>query len=337
MDLFRLPLPFVSVALMALLAARLARAEGLERVAQRLFIALAALCMVRAVLVGLRFGYGLEAVIPIQRLLPLTLGPLAYLGFRRVTDPGFAVGPGLVRHGGLVLLLLAFCLSMPQGIRWVDFMMLISLGGYGAALGRLYRRGPDGWPGLGFTAAEPIRLALRLMLLLLIGEGVLDSLIALDFLWAEGRHVPTLISVGNLLLIAALGWMLLRRPAPIAPPAPSPLPEVAADHEQLLADLDRLLADPALYGDPDLTLARLAKRLHVPARRVSEAVNRQHGMNVSHYVNRARLLAAADLLRSSDLAIAEVMTRCGFRSKSNFNRECHRVFGCAPSDVRAGA
>lgn len=335
MDLFRLPLPFVTVALMALLAARLARAEGLERGAQRVFIALAAVCILRAVLVGLRFGYGLEELIPLQRLLPLTLGPLAYLGFRRLTDPRFAIGRGLAWHGGLAAGLMALCLTLPKGLLWVDAMMLASLGGYGTALWRLYRRGPDTWLSLGLSTADWVRLTLRLTLLVFVGEAVLDTLIALDFFWADGRHAPGFISIGNLLLIAALGWMLLRRPAPNAPLAPRPSPEMRDDQAQLLADLDRLLADPTLYGDPDLTLARLAKRLHVPARRVSEAVNRQHGMNVSQYVNHARLLAAANLLRGSEIPIADVMIRCGFRSKSNFNRECHRVFGKAPSEVRA--
>lgn len=333
MDLFRLPLPFVSVALMALLAARLARAEGVERVARSLFLALALVCILRAILVGLRFGYGVEEAIPVQRLLPFTLGPLTYLGFRRLTDPGFAIGRALVRHGGLVLALGAVCLSLPRGFPLVDLMMLGSLGGYGAALGRLYRIGPDGWPGLRLAATAPVRLALRLMLLLFIGEGLLDSVIALDFFWTRGRHVPDLIALGNLLLIAALGWTLLRRPAPVEPTPP--LTTNPDDQTQLLADLDRLLTDPALYGDADLTLTRLAKRLHVPARRVSEAVNQRHGVNVSHYVNRARILAAADLLRDTNLPIAEIMGRCGFRSKSNFNRECHRVLGRAPSDVRA--
>lgn len=334
MDLFRLPLPFVTLSLMALLAVRLARADGVERVARTLFLLLAALSILRSGLVGLRFGYGVETLIPLQRMLPLTLGPLTYLCFYRLTDRGFPVARAALRHGALALALILVCLTVPQGILWVDFVMLFSLGGYGYALWQLYRVGPDGWPGLGFGSADLVRLGLRLMLLVFAGEALLDSSIALDFLLAEGRHAPALIAVGNVFVILALAWALLHRPNP--PARANPPPDEENRQARLLDDLDRLLADPAFYGDPDLTLARLAKRLHVPARRISEAINQRHGINVSHYVNRIRVLVAADMLRNTDRPIAEIMTACGFRSKSNFNRECHRVLGGSPSAVRAG-
>lgn len=336
---FYLPLPFLTALLMALLAVRLTRAEAVEPVARGYFLALGGVFIAQALLVGLRFGYGIDQFIPVQRVLPFAIGPLTFLGFRRLIDPSRPpLGDGL-RHGGPALALMIVCPLLPPLRPLLDFFILISMAGYGIGLARLYRRGPDGWPGIGLAAAAPVRLLMRVMLLFLAGESLIDGSIAVDFFYWEGRHAPGLIAVGNLGVIAALGWGLVHQPRPMRPPEPSPIPKATpddADHAALLVALDALLADPALYGDPDLSLARLAKRLHVPARRVSEAINQCHGMNVSQYVNRARLLAAEPRLRHGSEPIGVVMESCGFRSKSNFNRECHRVLGGSPSAVRAG-
>ena len=102
----------------------------------------------------------------------------------------------------------------------------------------------------------------------------------------------------------------------------------------LLDRLETLLASHKLHHDPDLSLTRLARRLSVPSRRVSEAVNRQLGENVSQFVNRRRVEDAAALLLQSDKPVAEAMLEAGFRSKSNFNREFRRVTGQTPGDYR---
>lgn len=336
MDAFHLPLPFLTALLMALLAVRLTRAEALEPVGRGLFLTLGAVFIAQALLVGLRFGYGIDQFIPFQRVLPFAIGPLSFLGFRRLTDPARPWRRGVLVHGGTALGLMILCpLLAPLG-PVLDFLILISMIGYAVALTRLYRQGPDGWPGIGLAAAGPVRLLMRAMLLFLIGESLIDGSIAVDFFFWGGKYVPSLIGLGHLGVIAALGWGLLHQPDPTPPPAPIPAVAPEADQAALLDALDSLLADPAVYGDADLSLARLAKRLHVPARRVSEAINQRHGMNVSQYVNRARLLAAEPRLRQGSEPIGAVMESCGFRSKSNFNRECRRVLGGSPSAIRSG-
>lgn len=336
MDAFHLPLPFLTALLMAVMAARLTRTEGLDPVARRLFQFLGAVFVTRALLVGVRFGYGIDALIPLQRVLPFAVGPLAYLGFRRLTDTTKPwVGQG-IRHGGLAAALMVLCpLIRPLG-PLLDFLILLSMVGYTLGLAQLYRRGPDGWPSIGLADADGIRWLLHITLVFFASEGLIDGIVAIDFFLMGGRHAPIVIAIGNLGLIGALGWGLAYHRAAPAPRPAIPIDTSEADRSALLAALDGLLADPAIYGDPDLTLARLAKRLRVPARRVSEAVNQHHAMNVSQYVNRIRLLAAEPRLRNGTEPIGVVMESCGFRSKSNFNRECHRVLGGAPSAIRAG-
>ncbi|MBP0651738.1 hypothetical protein J8J40_32220, partial [Mycobacterium tuberculosis] len=56
----------------------------------------------------------------------------------------------------------------------------------------------------------------------------------------------------------------------------------------------------ALWRDPDLTLDRLARKAGWPARAISAAVNRRHGVNVSQFVNARRIAAAQALLADTD-------------------------------------
>ncbi len=90
----------------------------------------------------------------------------------------------------------------------------------------------------------------------------------------------------------------------------------------------------ALYKDADLNLARLARKAGVPARKVSSAINRVKGKNVSQFVNEYRIDEACRLLTESDRSITELMFEAGFQTKSNFNREFSRVTGVSPKQWR---
>ena len=50
-----------------------------------------------------------------------------------------------------------------------------------------------------------------------------------------------------------------------------------------------LLEEQKLYLDPDLTLNQIARRLILPIKGVSSAVNRTTGENVSRYINARRM------------------------------------------------
>lgn len=120
--------------------------------------------------------------------------------------------------------------------------------------------------------------------------------------------------------------------------ASTPSAKTASDeHRRLATDLDRLMSEKRLWSDPDLNLARLARRLGSPARAVSEAVNRVHGISVSHYVNNHRIEEACRLLTDTDMPVTRILFEAGFVTKSNFNREFLRVTGQNPSDWRRRA
>ena len=107
------------------------------------------------------------------------------------------------------------------------------------------------------------------------------------------------------------------------------------DYAALMQQLNTLLVDQALFADNELNLQRLARKAGVPARQVSRAVNSQTGLNVSQWVNEARINAACELLRQSDASIIEIMDKVGFATKSNFNREFRRITNTSPTAWRS--
>lgn len=109
-----------------------------------------------------------------------------------------------------------------------------------------------------------------------------------------------------------------------------------SDHPQVLSRIEDLFAREGLHRSEDLTLRHLSRRLGLPDRRISEAVNRLRGVNLSQFVNEHRIRDACVLLRDTDQSILQIALAVGFASKSNFNREFQRVVGQTPSGWRAG-
>ena len=73
---------------------------------------------------------------------------------------------------------------------------------------------------------------------------------------------------------------------------------------ELVARLRTLLQKDPLFLDPDLTLSRLARRLQVPVKDLSKAINQICGENVSRYVNRHRIAHACELLKQGQSAVS---------------------------------
>ncbi len=335
-SLVALPLPVLSALLCAVLAVLVRRLDlGNDR-APILFSLLFALFALEATLVAFRFGYGIKRLIFVQGILPLLVGPLMYLGFAAL-----AVSPGRFRrlvlwHLGAVVAVVLGAQLLPMRMVPLDWAISGSYLFYAAALFLMWRKGPDH---LVLARLDVSRSAAQWMLWgvgLLTVLLVLDSAISISFAMQEGGRASALISYGSILLIVfllavffVLPPFLTARPAKVKPPSGAD-----ANAAQLEGAARDLLEGTGLYLDPDLTIQRLAKRLHVPVRGLSAAINESQGMNVSQYVNGFRLSHAADLLCRSDESIATVMAQSGFLTRSNFYREFQRVYGQSPAVYR---
>ena len=79
------------------------------------------------------------------------------------------------------------------------------------------------------------------------------------------------------------------------------LVQVASEEDtQIIDRLDALIEQWRLYLDPDFTLIRLARRLGLPVKTLSSAINRVSGGNVSRYINARRIKAACAALEQGD-------------------------------------
>lgn len=343
-----IPLSFaVSLFLVAFLLRLLLQGrESLVR--NHLFVVLIALYAAQTTLVGLRWGYSMTAVLPLLSLLATAIPPLTYLAFRdlaREEGAGLSLGdwPHLLPTAALVLM--HFVWRDP-----IDLLIIAEFLAYGLWLLWLARLGPDGLVAARLDGTLRSHRSLLLSALTLVASALTDIAISLDLLWGEGRHSALMVSAATTLILLLLGIAAVvagaeegdgeaddePRNSAVPSAAPPSVPQpLSGEHEAVAASLDRLMAERRLYGDAGLNLGKLARRLGLPARTVSQAVNRVHGTSVSQYVNNFRVAEACRLLSTTDMPVTRIVFEAGFMTKSNFNREFLRVTGTSPTAFRA--
>lgn len=326
------PVPFVVALLLVLLFMALARRNDEIR-ANRPFLALIALCAVQSVLVGLRWGYG---VTELRYALPIAAGllpPLVYASFRSLIHDDRPHGAWASFAYIAPALGIAFLIATLPHL--IDAALIVLYVAYAFVILSLGRSGPDALDEARFEGAVPAFRALQIAALALCVSALFDLIVLIDFEWAKGANVAALVSSANILGLLLLGLAATvagrNQPEPESQRdlAPPPAPASAEDRD-VLARVDSLMLTQSLFRDENLNLSRLARRAGIPARRISGAINRLTGLNVSQYVNDHRIREACRLLKETDHAVTTVMFEAGFQTKSNFNREFRRVTGLSP-------
>lgn len=85
----------------------------------------------------------------------------------------------------------------------------------------------------------------------------------------------------------------------------------------------------------DIGLPELARHLGLSVDRARHAAREACDMGFSRMLAEERLATAAQLLRHTDLPVAEVAARSGFRSVSHFHARFRARFGRSPAALRA--
>lgn len=291
---------------------------------------------IQGVIITLVQHYGVAALRPLQPLTASMIPPLAWLTFIAVNRRPLSLS--LDWHHGLGPAFFLFCLLAAR--QWVDVALVAQFSCYGFAMLWQSRTGPDALPMANLGAGDLPIMTWRLLAISLILSAASDIAIALAFMF----HMPQLklylidaVSALTLLLIGVLCMPIAATETADVSDDMAPEDEPAAHNPsfdaELVSRLEKLLSQTKLYQEPGLTLARLAKRLNVPAKHLSGAINRHSGESVSRFVNGYRIREAADRIRSGQ-SITSAMLDSGFNTKSNFNREFLRVLGAAPSAWR---
>ncbi|QCM11525.1 helix-turn-helix domain-containing protein [Agrobacterium tumefaciens] len=333
-----IPLPFV-VALLLMVMFIVFFRSGDDVRTNRAFLALIALCAVQSVLVGLRWGYGVSALRYVLPILAACLPPLVYIAFRGLMGVGEESRRAMLASLFLSPLFIVF-LEMVFPVA-IDLALIVIFVGHAVALLLLARKGPDELDEAQFASVASAHRALIIAAIALCVSSLFDLLVFLDFAWAHGENVGALVSNANLLGLLLIGLMAAlagKSKAPqmaVEPAAELPPPAKPSEQDRdVIERLDRVMETQTLYRDENLNLSRLARRLGLPSRQISGAINRSLGVNVSQYVNQLRIREACRLLEETEQSVTAIMFSSGFQTKSNFNREFRRVTGMSPIDWR---
>jgi AraC-like DNA-binding protein len=348
-----LPLPVVVALVLAYIAAR--AWFGSDRARWHpLLILLVGAVSAQSLLVALVQHYGWTGLRWLQPITASALPPLTWCAFMAVQ-----VRPLRTRdawHGLVPLVVLLDLLVWPDGL---DLLVIGSFVVYGTALLLALRPGAAELPLARLASGNMPRWLWRFVALSLLVSALGDGLIYLNQLMQFGESRGLLISAMSSLMLLALGSISLSpewrvsdsnddsREAPLHfnETVPGPLNTITTAGSNvadpaLLARLDTYMCEARPWTNPDLTLIALARKLGVPSKSLSTAVNLGHGENVARYVNRHRIEHVCSLLLAGH-PVTSAMYDSGFNTKSNFHREFQRIHLQTPTQwleqVRAPA
>ncbi|MEM8728898.1 MAG: AraC family transcriptional regulator [Pseudomonadota bacterium] len=297
------------------------------------------LIAVVTVFVGLRSEYGFEVLGWVQPHIAILIAPTLWLGFQSLASTTGAPSRQRLQLAAIGLLVAELALFVP--LAWsADVVVIGTNVVFAILLTTMLRQPPDAFVQVAPNKFRLTKIALLFATLFIALIVAADTTILVAVLSAGNAgalHFLTGVSgvgVAVVLLCALVGVPLLLGGQTRAVSRDT-APEIALEEDHdLLRKLDQLMMEHQMFTDPDLTLARLGRRLHCPARSVSKAVNRVHGENISRYINGFRVRHAAMLLKSTDLPVTDIMLESGFQSKSSFNTEFRRLTGQTPSHFK---
>jgi AraC-like DNA-binding protein len=329
-----LPLPMIVALLLGFfsLKARLSQRQP------KLISALLACCAVQATIISLGQHYGLMSLRAIQPISAAALPPLIW-----ITLQATAIRPLGIRLDAVHLLPPTLAgygvLFAPPAI---DLVVTATFLLYGMRLLHRLRLGLDGLPLMPLQHGELPTRPWRVVAYALLLSALSDLLIALaaqyEALWIK----PWIISSFSALALLSLGWLAIipgvgggsaqSETEPVqAEKIEIAIAETASSDAEYMEKLEQLLAQQPLYLEPGLTLDRLSRRLGIPSKQLSAAINRHTHENVSRFINRHRIRHTCARLQAGD-SVTEAMLASGFNTKSNFNREFRHITGHAPSE-----
>ena len=344
-----IPLPFVVALLLAILAILLFIRREEATASAFIFVSL---CAFTTMIVGLRWTFDWPIFRLLQPILAACIPMTAWFCFRHFGQNRFRFAKWLHLIPPLLITLASF--GYPTWHVPIDPFLTFLYCSYGIALLRRSLTANDLPQQVRFSDMSKAIGAERAAGIMLLISACIDAALALDFALFQGQHAIVILSIGHATLLPILACSVILFSQSMVPntneqdvkSAPNretaqpnekektALSLTSAEAQKIVDQLDALFASQQSFLDPDLTLDRLARKMVIPARQISMAVNQIHGRNVSQVVNEYRIERAKQLLLESDKSITQIYLDSGFQTKSNFNREFARVTQQTPSAFR---
>lgn len=336
-----IPLPFVVSLLLCLILVRTIR-QAEHKLG--LFPLLIAIFAAQAILSGLNWNVGWYPARLIQPVVAAILPALCFAAFDQLRRNRLATFTGILPHLVPAILVAILVTSWRAPI---DIVLFATYLGYGLALLKIAKEGPDALSSVRIADEWTAHRALVAVAVVLIVTSFVDALVSVDFLLGNGEQGRTVLTIASILWLAIAGYAATvadnTRPSGESFSLSEDFDQVlstlpvssdASEDKAIANRIDTLMREQKLYRDPDLTLERLARRSGIPGRQISGALNRTYGRNVSQVVNEYRVSDAKQRLVTTRDQITAIMLEAGFGTKSNFNREFLRVTGMTPSRYR---
>ncbi|NIY76822.1 helix-turn-helix transcriptional regulator [Thalassospira sp. HF15] len=328
-----LPVPLIVALLLGFLFVRAVLFEKTSRLLGALLLA----CAVQSIVVSLVHYYGVMDLRLVQPVTASLIPALAWVAFleggvrpRLQFSDIFHLAAPVVMAGVVVLVPIL-----------IDALLGGLFVGYGLAiLLALHRQGND-LAHMRLASGPVPALIWRVIAIALIVSALSDALISAALQLGAERAPGIILSIFSSLALLAIGFLALSPAIAMARDGDEAVEVQSTDREEpkadpdipvaeIMAQLEELVGREKLYLDPDLTLARIARRLGYPLKQVSTAINAQTGENVSRYINKHRIEHACRALEAGE-NVTDTMLGSGFNTKSNFNREFLRITGKTPS------
>ena len=336
-----IPVPFIVSMLLGLLAIILyARLSQQTKVAS-MFLGL---CSATTAMVGLRWTFGLEIFSIAQPILASTIPVAAWYAFAHANrDLGFLP----IKHFVAPLLVVVSSITQPWLALPLDEILTLTYIIYGIALLR-FSSTEAALINVSLGNWEGVKKAESIAGWVLIFSAFVDTFMSLDLTFNQGELSLYILTAAHLVLLPVLSIAVVVTGinTPITNGEKSKEMNGANDEplssalmtseraEEITSMLASKIRQDSLYLDPELTLSKLTRKLGIPAKQISIAVNQVHKKNISKLINKYRIDHAKHALITSQDTITQVFMNSGFQTKSNFNREFSTMTGMTPSEYR---
>lgn len=89
------------------------------------------------------------------------------------------------------------------------------------------------------------------------------------------------------------------------------------------------------FAEPQLSISMIAEHFSISEKHVYRLVREHTGNSPAGYIEGLRMRLAIDLLKGSDLSVAQIASRCGYGSSNNFYKAFKKTYGRPPSNFRS--
>ncbi len=137
-------------------------------------------------------------------------------------------------------------------------------------------------------------------------------------------------------LLYAFSFLLLKRPVFAMEKYRNSSIDVSSS-KKYMQEIQALFEKETIYLDSELNMSKVAQKLGIRSRDVSQVINENEQQNFSEFVNQYRIAKAKDLLIDTSYAqekIATVAYDCGFGNVTSFNLAFKAATQLTPSQYR---